>query len=109
MFGHPGKKLMFMGSEFGQWREWSHDESLDWHLLDHEDHRGLQRWVRDLNRALLEQPALHQVDFDHTGFEWIDCSDIEGSIVSFRPSCARSIGLRRRGGQLHAGAAAGLS
>ena len=83
MFGHPGKKLMFMGSEFGQWREWSHDDSLDWHLLEHEGHRGLQRWVRDLNRVLHEQPALYQVDFDHTGFEWIDCADFEGSIVSF--------------------------
>jgi 1,4-alpha-glucan branching enzyme len=83
MYGHPGKKLMFMGSEFGQWREWSHDDSLEWHLLEYEEHRGLQRWVRDLNRVLKEQPALHQVDFDHTGFEWIDCADFEGSIVSF--------------------------
>jgi 1,4-alpha-glucan branching enzyme len=83
MFGHPGKKLMFMGSEFAQWREWHHDESLDWHLLQYADHRAMQQWVRDLNRTLAEQPALHQVDFDHTGFEWIDCSDFESSVVSF--------------------------
>jgi 1,4-alpha-glucan branching enzyme len=83
MYGHPGKKLMFMGCEFGQWREWNHDESLDWHLLQYAEHRGIQHWVRDLNRLLAEQPALHQVDFDHTGFEWIDCSDFEGSVVSF--------------------------
>ena len=83
MFGHPGKKLMFMGCEFAQWREWSHDESLDWHLLEYQDHRGIQQWVRDLNRTLAEQRALHQVDFDHTGFEWLDCSDFEGSVVSF--------------------------
>ena len=83
MYGHPGKKLMFMGCEFGQWREWDHDESLDWHLLQYAEHRGIQHWVRDLNRTLKEQPALHQVDFDHTGFEWIDCSDFEGSVVSF--------------------------
>jgi 1,4-alpha-glucan branching enzyme len=83
MYGHPGKKLMFMGCEFAQWREWRHDESLDWHLLDYAEHRGVQHWVRDLNRLLADQPALHEVDFDHTGFEWIDCSDFEGSIVSF--------------------------
>ena len=83
MYGHPGKKLMFMGGELAQWREWNHDESLDWHLLQHQEHRGVQDWVRDLNRVLREQPALHQVDFDHTGFEWIDCSDFEGSVVSF--------------------------
>ena len=83
MYGHPGKKLMFMGCEFGQWREWNHDESLDWHLLEYTEHRGIQLWVRDLNRTLAGQPALHQVDFDHSGFEWLDCSDFEGSVVSF--------------------------
>ena len=83
MYGHPGKKLMFMGCEFAQWREWHHDESLDWHLLQYPEHRGIQTWVRDLNRTLAEQPALHQVDFHHTGFEWIDCTDFEGSVVSF--------------------------
>jgi 1,4-alpha-glucan branching enzyme len=74
---------MFMGCEFGQWREWNHDESLDWNLLQYAEHSGIQTWVRDLNHLLATQPALHQVDFDHTGFEWIDCSDFEGSVVSF--------------------------
>jgi 1,4-alpha-glucan branching enzyme len=83
MYGHPGKKLMFMGSEFGQWREWNHDESLDWHLLEYPEHQGLQHWVRDLNAALRREPALHEVDFDHAGFEWLDCSDFESSVVSF--------------------------
>ena len=83
MYAHPGKKLMFMGCEFAQWREWNHDESLDWHLLQYPEHRGVQQWVKDLNHLLASQPALHQVDFDHTGFEWIDCSDFEGSVVSF--------------------------
>jgi 1,4-alpha-glucan branching enzyme len=83
MYGHPGKKLTFMGGEFAQWREWSHDESLDWHLLQYPEHQGIQHWVRDLNWTLGAQPALHQVDFHYTGFEWIDCSDFEGSVVSF--------------------------
>jgi 1,4-alpha-glucan branching enzyme len=83
MFGHPGKKLLFMGGEFGQWREWNHDTSLDWHLLDQADHRGLQRWVRDLNTCYRGEPALHQVDFDPAGFEWVDCNDYLRSVVSF--------------------------
>jgi 1,4-alpha-glucan branching enzyme len=83
MYGHPGKKLMFMGSEIGQWDEWNHDKSVDWHLLQYPEHQGIQRWVKDLNRTLAEEPALHQVDFDHTGFEWLDCSDFESSIISF--------------------------
>jgi 1,4-alpha-glucan branching enzyme len=82
MFGHPGKKLMFMGSEFGQWREWTPDESLDWHLLDDPLHEGLQRWVRDLNHAYQREPSLHEVDFDAAGFRWIDCNDNENSVVS---------------------------
>src|SRR5436190_11492961 len=83
MYGHPGKKLMFMGDEFGQWREWDHDQSLDWHLLDDAGHAGIQRWVRDLNTCLRDQPALHEVDAEYTGFEWLDCSDFEASVVSF--------------------------
>jgi 1,4-alpha-glucan branching enzyme len=83
MFGHPGKKLLFMGDEFGQWREWNHDESLDWHLLASEDHRGLQRWVRDLNTLYRGEPALHRMDCDPAGFEWIDCNDTERSVISF--------------------------
>ncbi|MBN2491813.1 MAG: 1,4-alpha-glucan branching protein GlgB [Planctomycetes bacterium] len=82
-FSKPGKKLLFMGGEFGQWREWLHDESLDWHLLEHAPHRGLQRWVADLNRLLREQPALHEVDFHPHGFEWMDCSDHDNSVLAF--------------------------
>jgi 1,4-alpha-glucan branching enzyme len=82
MFGHPGKKLLFMGSEFGQWREWNHDRSLDWHLLQDEAHAGLRQWVKDLNAFYRAEPALHQVDFDPAGFRWIDCNDNENSIVS---------------------------
>jgi 1,4-alpha-glucan branching enzyme len=82
MYGHPGKKLLFMGAELGQWREWNHDTSLDWHLLDDPLHRGLQRWVRDLNRVYQREPSLHQVDFEGSGFSWIDCNDNENSIVS---------------------------
>ncbi|MBM3776782.1 MAG: 1,4-alpha-glucan branching protein GlgB [Acidimicrobiia bacterium] len=82
MYAHPGKKLLFMGGEIGQWREWNQDESLDWHLLEDERHRGLQQWVRDLNHVYRREPALHQVDFDGSGFAWIDCQDHENSVVS---------------------------
>jgi 1,4-alpha-glucan branching enzyme len=84
MYGHPGKKLLFMGGEFGQTNEWYHEASLDWHLLDMGPyHRGLQRLVQDLNSLYRAQPALHQVDFDPRGFQWIDCNDWEGSTISF--------------------------
>jgi 1,4-alpha-glucan branching enzyme len=83
MFGHPGKKLMFMGAEFGQWREWNAEESLDWHLLDEPAHAGLCRWVRDLNHVYQQDRALHEVDFEYHGFSWIDCNDNENSAVSF--------------------------
>ena len=82
MYAQPGKKLLFMGGEFGQWREWTHEESLEWHLLEYPPHSGLQRWVSDLNRLYRSQPALYQADFEHSGFEWIDCSDYENSVVS---------------------------
>jgi 1,4-alpha-glucan branching enzyme len=82
MFGHPGKKLMFMGSEFGQWREWDHDSSLDWHLLEDPMHEGLRRWVRDLNATYQRERSLHEVDFEGQGFSWIDCQDNENSVVS---------------------------
>jgi len=82
MFGHPGKKLLFMGSEFGQWREWNHDRSLDWHLLDDEAHAALRQWVKDLNALYRAEPALYQVDFEPGGFRWIDCNDNENSVVS---------------------------
>jgi len=83
MFGHPGKKLLFMGCEFGQWREWNHDNSLDWHLLQRPLHRGMQRWVRDLNTYYRSDPSLYEVDFEAAGFEWIDCDDHANSVVSF--------------------------
>jgi hypothetical protein len=84
MYGYPGKKLMFMGAEFGQTREWYHEASLDWHLLDTGPlHRGLQTLVRDLNRLYRGERALHQVDFEPAGFQWIDCDDADQSVVSF--------------------------
>ncbi len=83
MYGHPGKKMLFMGGEFGQWWEWNHDESLQWHLLQNESHRGLQRCVRDLNRLYQAEPALYQVDFDWPGFQWIDFGDADQSVIAF--------------------------
>jgi len=83
MWSQPGKKLLFMGGEFGQWREWNHDESLDWHLLQYAPHVGLSRWIGDLNNLYRSERALHETDFDPTGFEWIDCSDVDKSVVSF--------------------------
>jgi len=83
MYAQPGKKLLFMGGELGQWREWQHDESLDWHLLQHQRHAELQRWVADLNRLYRGQPALYKFDFDPNGFEWIDCINADDSIISF--------------------------
>ena len=83
MLTQPGKKLLFMGGEFGQWREWNHDSSLDWHLLDYEPHRQMQRYVADLNRLYRSQPALYEVDFQSSGFEWIDLHDWEQSILCY--------------------------
>jgi 1,4-alpha-glucan branching enzyme len=82
MFGHPGKKLLFMGAEIGQWREWNVESSLDWHLLDQKAHAGLRRWVQDLNHTYQRERSLHEVDFDGTGFSWIDCNDNENSVIS---------------------------
>jgi 1,4-alpha-glucan branching enzyme len=81
-YAQPAKKLLFMGGEFGQWDEWDHDTSLDWHLLDYPAHQGLQRWVRDLNTFYRAEPAMHQLDCDSAGFEWVDCNDSEASVVS---------------------------
>jgi 1,4-alpha-glucan branching enzyme len=82
MYAQPGKKLLFMGGEFGQRREWNHDASLDWDLLQRPPHHGLQRWVADLNRTYRQEPALHALDCDPAGFEWVDCSDSEASVIS---------------------------
>jgi 1,4-alpha-glucan branching enzyme len=83
MFGHPGKKLLFMGGEFAQWREWNHDTSLDWHLLEHAPHRGMQQLVADLNRLYREEPSFWQQDVLPQSFSWIDCNDHDSSVVSF--------------------------
>ncbi len=93
MWAHPGKKLLFMGGEFGQWREWSCREALDWALLEHPTHQGVGRLVADLNRLLRQEPALHQLDNDWSGFEWIDLSDAQASVLSF-------LRKDRHGGQL---------
>jgi 1,4-alpha-glucan branching enzyme len=82
-FAHPGKKLLFMGQEIAQRQEWSETRSLDWHLLEHDSHRGIQRLVADLNKLLASEPALHQVDFDWQGFEWVDANDSDNSVFSF--------------------------
>jgi len=83
MFGHPGKKLLFMGCEFAQEREWNHDHSLDWHLLDNPAHAGVQRLVRDLNHLYRRSPALYALDFVPEGFEWIEHNDAARSVLSF--------------------------
>ena len=83
MFTHPGKKLLFMGCEFAQEREWNHEHSLDWHLLEHAPHKNIQKMVRDLNNYYKATPALYQQDFDPTGFEWIDHNDADASVLSF--------------------------
>ena len=83
MYGHPGKKLLFMGGEFGQWHEWNHDQSLDWHLLEEPRHDGLRRLVQHLNYTYKNEPALWQKDDSYEGFEWIDFHDADNSVVSF--------------------------
>ncbi|MBX9811276.1 MAG: 1,4-alpha-glucan branching protein GlgB [Burkholderiales bacterium] len=93
MWAHPGKKLLFMGGEFGQRREWQHEESLEWHVIEYPGHRGVQRWISDLNRLYRNEPALHELDFAAEGFEWIDCDDWRTSVVSF-------VRKARRGGDL---------
>jgi 1,4-alpha-glucan branching enzyme len=82
MFAQPSKKLIFMGGEFGQWWEWYHEKSLDWHLLQSEPHAGMQKWVRDLNWFYRREAALHELDFSPAGFEWIDCNDSDSSVIS---------------------------
>ncbi|MDR4498919.1 MAG: 1,4-alpha-glucan branching protein GlgB [Candidatus Scalindua sp.] len=83
LYGHPGKKLLFMGGEFAQWKEWNHDESLEWFVLQYPSHQGMQKWIRNLNHLYRAEPALHELDFSNDGFEWIDFSDYEQSIISF--------------------------
>jgi 1,4-alpha-glucan branching enzyme len=83
MWSHPGKKLLFMGGEFAQWREWNHDRALDWHHLEDLRHRGVQSLVRDLNALLRSMPALHKRDFDSAGFEWVEANDGDNSVLAF--------------------------
>jgi 1,4-alpha-glucan branching enzyme len=82
MYAQPAKKLLFMGGEIGQRAEWTHDASLEWHLLQYPPHAGLRRWMADLNRLYKSEPALHELDCDPAGFEWIDCNDAEGGTLS---------------------------
>ncbi len=89
MYAHPGKKLLFMGSEFGDWNEWSHDHGLAWEVLQYDFHRKLQDYNRELNRLYRSHPAFYEIDFDYTGFEWIDFRDVENSIISFLRRDAR--------------------
>jgi len=83
MWGHPGKKMLFMGGEIGQWWEWNHDDSLPWHLLEYPPHRGLQQYISDLNHLYRSEPALYQVDFDWQGFQWIDLHDSDNSTLTY--------------------------
>jgi len=82
MYAQSAKKLLFMGGEIGQRTEWSHESSVDWHLLQHESHLGVQKWVRDLNHLYRGEPALHELDCDPAGFEWVDCNDADQSLIS---------------------------
>jgi 1,4-alpha-glucan branching enzyme len=90
MWAHPGKQLLFMGGELGQWREWNDDQSVDWHLLDDSRHAGVNRLVRDLNRIYREEPALWEADVEPAGFEWIDANDAEHSVVAYLRVAPRS-------------------
>ena len=83
MYGHPGKKLLFMGDEFGQWREWVHEDSLEWHSLQYPSHQKIQKWVKDVNHVYRTEPALYELDFSPDGFEWVDFHDWEESVIGF--------------------------
>jgi 1,4-alpha-glucan branching enzyme len=90
MWGHPGKKLLFMGSDFGQWQEWNFYFGLEWEALKAPNHQGVQRFVRDLNHLYRQEPALHEDDFEWTGFTWIDANDSDNSVFSFRRNARSS-------------------
>jgi 1,4-alpha-glucan branching enzyme len=83
MWAHPGKKLLFMGGEIGQEAEWSEERSVDWHLLEQTDHAGVQSLVRDLNRIYKEHPALWEVDFEPSGFQWLEPNDAGANVLAF--------------------------
>ncbi len=109
MFGHPGKKLMFMGAEFGQDSEWNHDVALPWHLTERPTHAGVQRLVRDLNKLYRATPALHALDCDAAGFEWLVADDAEHSTYAWLRKGKNPERALRGGGQFHAAGAARLS
>jgi len=83
MWTHPGKKLLFMGCEFGQVREWAHDNSLEWHVLQYPQHAGVQHWLRDVNRLYKQSPALWELDFSNEGFQWVDCNNADASVLVY--------------------------
>ena len=83
MYGHPGKKLLFMGQEFAQTSEWNHEESLPWHLLEQSSHNQIQQWLSDLNRFYQSEPALYENEFHPDGFEWVEYTDWESGVISF--------------------------
>jgi 1,4-alpha-glucan branching enzyme len=83
MWGHPGKKLLFMGGEFGQRREWTHEGELEWWVTSLPEHAGMQRWVSDLNRVYRSEPALYRIDFSPEGFEWLDVDNADASVIAF--------------------------
>jgi 1,4-alpha-glucan branching enzyme len=94
MWARPGKKILFMGGEFGQWREWNHDASLDWNLLDESEHRGVQNLIRDLNRIYRAEPALWEADHQPAGFQWIDANNSDEDVIAFMriaPSSGRKL------------------
>lgn len=82
-FTQPGKKLLFMGGEFAQWQEWNHDHSLEWHLVEYDQHQGIKRWVQTVNRIYQKEKAMHELDNEPAGFEWLDCSDYSKSILCY--------------------------
>jgi 1,4-alpha-glucan branching enzyme len=83
LYTHPGKKLVFMGGEIGQWAEWNHEQSIEWHLLQYQSHYGVWKWVSDLNHLYRNEPALYELDFENAGFEWVDFSDQDSSVISY--------------------------
>jgi 1,4-alpha-glucan branching enzyme len=83
MWTHPGKKLLYMGSDFGQWNEWNHDAELQWDLLQWESHSGIKKMVADANALLNREPSLYEVDFDKSGFEWIECNARQDSLLAY--------------------------
>ncbi len=105
MWAHPGKKLLFMGGEIGQEAEWSEERSVDWHLLESADHAGVQSLVRDLNRVYKERPALWEVDFEPSGFQWLEPNDAGANVLAFARLSEDGVGRRRLRLQPLAGAA----